>query len=56
MIPFHRITTALVFVLMSALSFGQGSIRGYIKDAASGQPMIFVTVGLEGTSYGTSTD
>lgn len=56
MIPFHRITTALVFVLMSALSFGQGSIRGYIKDAASGQPMIFVTVGLEGTSYGTSSD
>ncbi|MFM7311477.1 MAG: carboxypeptidase-like regulatory domain-containing protein, partial [Flavobacteriales bacterium] len=53
---FLRSAATLFFALLSAWMFGQGSIRGYIKDAASGQPMIFVTLGLEGTSFGTSTD
>jgi hypothetical protein len=36
--------------------FGQGAIRGFVKDQETGQPVIFITVGLDGTSYGTTTD
>jgi hypothetical protein len=36
--------------------FAQGSIRGFVKDSETGQPMIFVLVGLDGTSFGTQTD
>jgi len=49
----------LVFVcalLLAQYSIGQGTVRGFIKDAETGEPVIFITVGLEGTSYGTSTD
>ncbi len=34
----------------------QGTIRGFVKDSETGQPVIFILVGLEGTSYGTQTD
>jgi len=34
----------------------QGTLRGFIKDAETGEPVIFITVGLDGTNYGTTTD
>lgn len=48
--------TLCLFVLCSAAGSAQGTIRGFIKDAETGEPVIFITVGLEGTSYGTTTD
>lgn len=36
--------------------FAQGTIRGFVTDKSNGEPAIFVTVSLEGTSYGVTTD
>lgn len=44
------------FVLCTIFSFGQGTVKGFIKDKASGQPLSLILVGLEGTSHGTQTD
>lgn len=33
-----------------------GTVRGFVYDKASGEPLIFTTVYLVGTNYGTSTD
>ncbi|MCC6600887.1 MAG: TonB-dependent receptor [Crocinitomicaceae bacterium] len=52
----HLLAAAFLFVLNVSLFFGQGSVRGFIKDADTGEPVIFITVGLEGTDIGTSTD
>ncbi|MFN8864824.1 MAG: TonB-dependent receptor [Flavobacteriales bacterium] len=46
----------LGLVLTGFSVFAQGTIRGFIKDAETGEPVIFITVGLDGTSYGTTTD
>lgn len=43
-------------VCSAFLLSAQGTIRGFIKDAATGQPLSFILVGLEGTTYGTKTD
>jgi len=44
-------------LLIAALSaIGQGSVRGFIKDKESGQPVYPITVGLLGTGYGSQTD
>ncbi len=51
-----RIIQVVAFLWMSVASFGQGTIRGFVKDQETGQPVIFIMVGLEGTSYGTQTD
>lgn len=44
----------LLFSSFSTLS--QGTIRGFVKDAETGQPLMFILVGLEGTAIGTQTD
>ncbi|MCB0516665.1 MAG: TonB-dependent receptor [Chitinophagales bacterium] len=33
-----------------------GDVRGYVYDTASGEPIIFTNVFIEGTTYGSSTD
>lgn len=33
-----------------------GTIKGFVYDKETGEPMIFTTVFLEGTNYGTNTD
>ncbi len=53
---FLRSAIGLFWILLSASSFAQGSVRGFVKDNETGQPMIFVLVGLEGTSFGVQTD
>jgi hypothetical protein len=47
--------TTLLFSISELLS-AQGTIRGFVKDSETGQPVIFILVGLEGTAYGTQTD
>jgi hypothetical protein len=47
--------TALLFVFFS--SFAQSAnIRGFVYEEATGEPVIFTNVKLEGTSFGASTD
>ncbi len=42
---------------LSLISLAQtGTIRGFVYDKASGEPIIFINVYLEGTQIGTSTD
>ena len=43
-------------ILLSSLALGQGTIKGFVKDASTGEPMLFLTVGLENSTYGTQTD
>lgn len=40
----------------SAFGQGDGQIRGTVLNEKNGEPMIFTTVYLKGTTYGTSTD
>lgn len=42
--------------LFAQSAIAQGSIKGFVKDASTGEPMLFLTVGLENTTYGTQTD
>lgn len=46
---------ALTFCLTSAYA-QKATIRGNVYDKSTGEPVIFTTVYLEGTAYGTSTD
>ncbi len=54
----HRLTRLLTFIFLFASIglFAQGTVRGFIKDSATGQPLSFILVGLEGTTFGTKTD
>ncbi|MDP4952323.1 MAG: TonB-dependent receptor, partial [Flavobacteriales bacterium] len=46
----------ILFLLSSASVFGQGTIKGFVKDKNSGEPVMFASVTLKGTSFGVSTD
>ena len=45
-----------LFLVNGGWIFAQGTIRGFVTDKSNGEPAIFVTVSLEGTSYGVTTD
>ena len=51
---------AIVFlsaILFTAAAMGQGgTIKGFVKDASNGEPLLFLTIGLENTTFGTQTD
>jgi hypothetical protein len=52
-----RLSLATLLFLIAAISFSQtGTIKGFIYDKASGEPVIFTNVYLYHTSYGSSTD
>lgn len=56
-----RMKSLGIFLLLlgfASLSFGQigGTVRGNVLDKNSGEPILFGTVLLEGTDFGTSTD
>lgn len=52
----NRILLSLLFLLFSGALFSQGTVKGFVKDKSSGEPVIFANVFLAGTSYGNSTD
>lgn len=55
-IPKHGILI-LVFTILSTLLWSQtGTIRGFVYEEKSGEPMIFTNVYLQGTQIGASTD
>ena len=54
---YSRAIALLTFVLSTAVALAQqGTIRGFVKDQETGQPVIFILVGLDGTAFGTQTD
>ena len=53
---FYTILTILFTFLTSAAIAQTGTIRGFVYDQESGEPIIFTNVILEGTTYGASTD
>ncbi|MCH2198676.1 MAG: TonB-dependent receptor [Flavobacteriales bacterium] len=55
----ERFLKGLLFVLcmtFAGSAFSQGIIKGFVKDGSTGEPALFVTVVLEGTSFGVTTD
>lgn len=46
----------LLLLLGTFTAAGQTIVRGTVKDAASGEPMPFVSVAIKGTTTGTTTD
>jgi len=53
---FYRLSALALLLLSCTALFAQGTIRGFLKDEETGQPVIFILVGLEGTAFGTQTD
>jgi TonB-dependent receptor len=55
----YNLLMSLLLVLcttMTAFGQGRGGIKGVLKDAQSGDPMMFANVALKGTTIGTVTD
>lgn len=53
---FFNGTLVLTLLLFTAVSFGQATIKGFVTDKSNGEAAMFVTVSLEGTSFGGTTD
>jgi hypothetical protein len=51
-----NILILLVFSGCSAAAFAQGTVKGFVKDKSNGEPIMFISVYLEGTNYGVTTD
>jgi hypothetical protein len=55
--PVRSLILSFALILLSAMSFAQsGTIRGFVYDEKTGEPVIFTNVILKGTSYGSTTD
>ena len=46
----------LLWVVVAAPSWAQGTVKGFLKSNESGEAVMFATVTLEGTSFGVSSD
>ncbi|MDE0979493.1 MAG: carboxypeptidase-like regulatory domain-containing protein [Flavobacteriales bacterium] len=51
-----RFLGAICFLLIAQFTFGQSTVKGFLKNKASGEPIMFASVSLEGTSFGVMTD
>lgn len=51
-----RVMLLFVGMLFSTSIFAQGTVKGFVQSESSGEPVMFVSVSLEGTSYGVTTD
>lgn len=43
-------------MVFSTTVLAQGTVKGFVSSEATGEPVMFVSVSLEGTSYGVTTD
>lgn len=48
--------TSVCFVLVASSFLGQATVKGFLKNESSGEPVMFASVSLEGTSFGVITD
>jgi hypothetical protein len=53
---FIRLFSVAALLCSLTSTWAQGTIRGFVKDQETGQPVIFILVGLEGTAFGAQTD
>ena len=53
---FFNLTASLFVIVLSSVSFAQGSIRGVVLDSTNSEPLIGANIIVEGTSLGTATD
>jgi hypothetical protein len=51
-----RLLTTIIAVCIASGVFGQSTIRGFVKDKASGEGVLYANCYLEGTTIGVSTD
>ena len=51
-----NVLTTLLLVFISNLIWAQGSIKGFVKEKDSGNPIMFTNVFLAGSTYGAVTD
>ena len=51
-----RFYALFVAIFLSTSMFSQGTIKGFVSSKSTGEPVMFVSVLLEGTKYGVSTD
>ena len=54
--PSKLLTTFLLLFIAGNIFAQTASVRGFVYDKASGEPMLFTNVYLKGTTYGTTTD
>lgn len=52
----NKILSVIVFLVLTANAFAQGTIRGFVYDEKTGEPVIFTNVFLKGTTMGSATD
>lgn len=52
----RHILALLMVMLIGHLAIAQSIIKGVVKDAKTGEPMPFVSVGIRGTTSGTTSD
>ncbi len=53
----NKLYATLLFLFVSIVTIAQtGTVRGFVFDEESGEPVIFTNVYLDGTTYGSSTD
>ncbi|MBP9994228.1 MAG: TonB-dependent receptor [bacterium] len=55
---FRRLFLSVMLLTISVLAFAQGgnTVKGFVYEAATGEPMMFANVYLEGTTSGSTTD
>ena len=51
-----RFSALIAALFLSASVFAQGTIKGFVSSKSTGEPVMFVSVLLEGTKYGVTTD
>lgn len=51
-----KIIGTLLLLLFGADALTQGVVRGFVRNAKNGEPALFVSIGLENTTYGTVSD
>lgn len=51
-----RYAGVLAWLLMPVLCLGQATVKGFLRDQANGEPVMYASVGLAGTSFGVMSD
>lgn len=52
----NKVLFVIVSLMLTVNAFSQGTIRGFVYDEKSGEPVIFTNVYLKGTTIGSATD
>ena len=52
----NKILIVIILLVITANIFAQGTVRGFVYDEKTGEPMIFTNVYLKGTTIGSATD